>query len=157
MKAQFLTPLRAERLPGKYWKLVEPLVYYSALLDATLTAPVGFVSDMASVPRLPVAYWLFGGKADAPAVIHDRCYRFGDISRADADKVFCEAMKAEGKWFTTRWPMTAAVMAFGGLVYNPRPGCLDIRRKCKSISGTCITCRDYMNDWPKTIQKGFTQ
>jgi hypothetical protein len=147
MKAQFLTKLRVEHLNTKWWMLTEPLVYYSALLERDIVVPAGFVTDFASVPRIPIAYWLFGSRANAPAVIHDRLYRWGDIPRLTADRVFNEAMRAEGKWFTTRWPMTAAVMAFGWWAYKAVPGCLDWRG-CKLGSGAwCFDCPKYFHGW----------
>jgi hypothetical protein len=151
MQAQFLTSLTLRDLPGKWWQLASPLVYYSALLDATITVPVGFVTDTASVPRLPLAYWLFGGRGNSPAVVHDWLYRTALVSRHTADKVFNEALKSEGKWCTTRWPMTAAVMAFGGFVYNPQPGCLDIR-DCRDHGPHCIGCPTYYDGWSGSIK-----
>ena len=152
MQAQFLTPLRVEHVSGKWWRLTESLVYYSTMLDATIETPKGFVTDFASVPRLPLAYWLFGSRANDPAVVHDRLYRFGDIPRITADKVFCEAMKSKGKWPTTRWPMTAAVMGFGWIVYSPRPGCLDIRKKCEPGIDCIDHCGDYYGGWSGTLK-----
>jgi hypothetical protein len=153
MKAQFLTKLRVEHLAKKWWMLTEPLVYYSALLERDIVVPAGFVTDFASVPRIPIAYWLFGSRANAPAVIHDRLYRWGDVPRLTADRVFNEAMRAEGKWFTTRWPMTAAVMAFGWWAYKPVPGCLDWRG-CKP-EPKCIYCDKYYGKWRDCIRSGY--
>ena len=152
MKAQFLTDLVLKDLPGKWWQLEADLVYYSELLDATITAPKGMVTDLASVPRIPIAYWLYGGRGNSPAAIHDRLYRFGDVERLTADKVFHESLKAEGKWGVTRWPMTAAVMGFGWIVYSPRPGCLDIRKKCESGIDCIVHCGDYYSGWSGTLK-----
>ena len=152
MKAQFLTDLVLKDLPGKWWQLEADLVFYSALLDATITVPKGFVTDTASVPRLPFAYWLFGGRGNAPAVTHDWLYRNDLIPRLESDKVFCEALKASGKWGITRWPMTAAVMGFGWIVYSPRPGCLDIRKKCESGIDCIVHCGDYYSGWSGTLK-----
>ena len=152
MKAQFLTDLVLKDLPGKWWQLEADLVYYSKLLDATITVPKGFVTDTASVPRLPFAYWLFGGRGNAPAVVHDWSYRNELVPRLTADKVFNEALKASGKWGITRWPMTAAVMGFGWIVYSPRPGCLDIRKKCESGIDCIVHCGDYYSGWSGTLK-----
>ena len=158
MKAQFVTPIRAEKLTGKWWKLTDRLVYYSSLLNATICAPAGFVTDFASVPRLPVAYWLFGGKADGPAGIHDLLYRWPFVSRNMADRVFNEAMKVEGKWITTRWPMTGAVMAGGWLSYKKLPGSLDYRicRNCQWGTGpACLDCANYYPQWSGLYKQGY--
>ena len=39
-----------------------------------ITLPRGFVTDYDSVPRLPLAYWLLGGKRHKAAVVHDFLY-----------------------------------------------------------------------------------
>ena len=147
---KFVTTLRAEHLIGKWWRLTSDLVYQSPLINAVITVPAGFVTDFASVPRLPVAYWFFGNRANAPAALHDRNYRFGDVSRLTADKIFNEAMAATGYWRITRWPMTAAVMGFGWITHNPRPGCLDYLQGCKS-GPACLDCPDYLPQWSATL------
>ena len=153
MKAQFLTPLRVEHVSGKWWRLTSALSYYSALLDRVVTVPEKFVTDFASIPRVPIAYWLFGGRGNAPAVVHDAAYRWPIMdSRMQVDRVFNEALKAEGKWFTTRWPMTGACITVGWLAYKSIPGCLDIRR-CRNTSPRCIDCHNYYPRWSNLIRQ----
>lgn len=154
MEAKFLTQLYAKHLGKKWWQLTRPLIYYSEIAGLTIIAPKGFVTDFASVPRFPVAYWLFGSKANAPAVIHDRLYRFGDVPRILADRIFNEAMKVDGKWVTTRWPMTGAVMSCGWASYKTLPGCLDFRG-CKQGSGPhCLDCPKYGTLWSSMLIPG---
>ncbi|KRB83505.1 DUF1353 domain-containing protein [Noviherbaspirillum sp. Root189] len=62
----------------------------------TFTAPESFRTDLASVPRLPLAYMLFGGVADEAALVHDYLYTTRLVSRKIADEVFAETMKAKG-------------------------------------------------------------
>ena len=153
MQAGFLTPLRVEQVASGWWRLTSPLAYYSEMLEQVIVVPEGFCTDFASVPRLPIAYWLFGSRANAPAVTHDFAYRTGIIARTTADRVFNEAMKAEGKTFLTRWPMTGAVLAFGGLVYRSRGGCLDYRgcSKRKPKAPRCEYCEHWYRDWQKCL------
>lgn len=82
------------------WVLDSPLVYVSDHLGATVTVPAGFHTDLASVPRLPVIYMLFGNRARQASVVHDYLYGSGEVSRKDADEVFYEAAVATGvpKW-----------------------------------------------------------
>ena len=49
----------------KDWKVV---IKDNTKLE-TITIPAGFKTDLASVPRLPFAYWLTGGTANRPAVL----------------------------------------------------------------------------------------
>ena len=112
MSSRFLTPLRVERIDGK-WMLTEPLSYYSLSLDRIITAPVGFWTDFASVPRIPIAYLLFGDIAHEPAVIHDYLYAIGWPSRRIADRVLLEALESVGASRWRRWAMWAAVRVGG--------------------------------------------
>lgn len=70
---KFLTPLNVEKVNEKKWKLTCDLIYKSNTIGYIIV-PAGFVTDFASVPRLPFAYWVLGGRADAAAVIHDWLY-----------------------------------------------------------------------------------
>jgi len=82
------------------WQLTEDFYYLSEVLGYIVKVPKGFVTDFASVPRLPVIWWLFGGIAKRPAVVHDYMYSVSGISRKQADAVLKEAMKANGDgWF----------------------------------------------------------
>lgn len=61
-----------------------------------IEVPAGFLTDLASIPR--VARWLFTGhgKTRKPAVLHDYLYYNNLGERKDADLLFRMAMKAEG-------------------------------------------------------------
>jgi len=80
------------------------------------TVPAGYVTDFASVPRLPLAYWWTGDTAHMSAVLHDYLctdwYPEGITWREAAD-LFREAMEAEGVPAWRRWMMYWAVRIFG--------------------------------------------
>ena len=76
------------------WRLLEPLVYQSDLLDRDVVVPAGFVTDFASVPRAPIAYFLAGNTGNRAAVVHDYLCRTGEVDRRVADDVFFEALRA---------------------------------------------------------------
>lgn len=78
------------------WQLEAPLVYESDIAKKTITVPVGFVTDYASVPRLPIAYLLVGGIAHKAAVIHDWLYTSHEVDKATADLVLKEAVIVSG-------------------------------------------------------------
>lgn len=142
---------------GRRWKLLAPLAFYSKRLGRVIIVPAGFVTDFASVPRLPFMYWFFGGKADRAAVVHDLLYRWGEplgISRWEADMIFLEAMEAMGMSFTVRYPMTWGVVIGGWWSYGNLPGCLDHRGcplKRKGKGPECLDCVEYKNGWSKSI------
>lgn len=77
------------------WLLLRHLSFLSTELGLVVV-PAGFMTDFASVPRLPFAYFLAGDTAHASAVVHDYLYRNVACTRKEADKVFHEAMHAEG-------------------------------------------------------------
>lgn len=77
---------------GLPFTLFFPLVYYTAVLDTTIIVPVGFATDLASIP---VGLWNIlpkSGRYDRAAVIHDYLYQFNGCTRKDADDILDEAM-----------------------------------------------------------------
>jgi hypothetical protein len=94
------------------WLLQSELAFNSDTIGP-IVVPQGFQTDFASVPRIPLAYLLAGGTADASAVVHDWLYRYGKCTKRQADEVFLEAMAAEGvPWWRARL-MYRAVRMFG--------------------------------------------
>jgi hypothetical protein len=107
--ARFLTTLRHEKIMGKrLWLILEPLVYESDVAGCRIEVPTGFLTDLASVPRLPLAFLLTGDSAHEAAVIHDWAYKKALFSRELADAVFAEAGVAAGE---PEWKMS--LMHFG--------------------------------------------
>lgn len=143
LEVGYYTPLRAEHIKGKWWVLTDELVFYSAITDMTIRTPRGFVTDFASVPRVPLAYWFFGSRADAPAATHDDLYRSGLLPRKVADQVFLEAMEAEGYSWITRHTMYSFVRAFGWASCKQKPGCLDFR----DCPGDCSKCPNFNQEY----------
>lgn len=73
--------LVAARRTGDYdksgrpvWELTEPLYYYSVLLQCWLYYPVGFRTNYASVPRMPIVWWYCGDRCWEEPVGHDFGY-----------------------------------------------------------------------------------
>lgn len=64
--------------------------------DVTFVVPVGFKTDFASVPRLPIVYEKFGNTGDKPATGHDYLYTIADRSREWCDAVFHHGLLAIG-------------------------------------------------------------
>ena len=114
--SRFLTRLDVELVDDSdgTWVLRSPLAYESSVANRVICAPEGFTTDFASVPRIPVAYWLTVDVAHAAAVIHDYLYSTGSVSRAMADDVLLEAMWVTGVPAWRRYAMYWAVRAFGG-------------------------------------------
>jgi len=113
---EFKTKLQVES-HGQYWKLLSPLIFDSNIYGEIIV-PVGFFTDFASVPRIPIVYALFGNKSHSSATLHDYLYSgFLDISRKDADSIFLEAMESRNQSKWSRRVMWKAVRWFGGDSY----------------------------------------
>ena len=82
--------------------------------DHTFVIDAGFVTDFASVPRVPIAFTLFAGKAKKSAVLHDWLYTTKPFSRLEADNAFLCAMESEGLGWFTRHAMYRGVRIGGG-------------------------------------------
>ena len=110
--SKFITSLDVELVGEGRWRLLSPLIFQSELVGI-IAVPAGFVTDFASVPRLPLAYLIAGDTAHAAAVVHDYLYETGTGTKADADRVFLEAMEAIGEDRWRRTLMYWAVRIFG--------------------------------------------
>ena len=79
--------------------------------------PRGFYTDLASVPRLPFAYYLAGGRGVRAATLHDHLYTIR-ADRSWADSVFYHALLAEGEPEIIAKAMHDAVRLAGGAHYD---------------------------------------
>lgn len=96
------------------WMLREPLLFQSKDLGL-ITVPEGFLTDYASVPRLPLTFWLTGDTAHASAVIHDFLVSPPALAWERAASIFLEAMEAENiPWWRRK------LMYWGVLLAGPK-------------------------------------
>lgn len=114
----FKSAVKLEVIEDGKWKVVQCIVYESEALKTKVSIPQGFETDLASVPRLPFMYMLFGGRATAASIVHDYLYREGVLPRSVADSVFKEAMGDTGVSWVTKWPMYLAVRLAGSFSYK---------------------------------------
>ncbi len=120
-KARFVSELNCSlKDDDSIWVLRSRLLYYSAMLDELIEMMAGFEMDFASVPRVPIAYLLYGNRAHREGVLHDWAFRKDAINPKtgvpftfmEANKLFLEAMECRGKPWYVRYPMYSAVCAF---------------------------------------------
>lgn len=97
--------------------LLEPLEYLSGTGEK-YTVPATFTTDFASVPRLPILYAVFGNRGHSvrPAVLHDYLCRFDVVPRAQADRLFYQAMLDDGMPENDAMSMYWAVRAYSELL-----------------------------------------
>lgn len=118
----FLSPLELEVLDDEQFRLVVPFTYQSVVLGEVLNVPAGFVTDLASVPRLPLLYWWFGGRARKASVPHDFLYQTHRVDKGAADSVFLEAMALLGDLpAPIRWTMYMGVTLGGASAWDSGP------------------------------------
>ena len=97
----FMTKLKVTFIEGtKKVMLDEPLIYMipdkfpvSALRGLMVIAPIGFPSDLASIPQLLQFGFSKIGTHRRAAVTHDRLYDTAQYSKKIADLIFLYAMK----------------------------------------------------------------
>lgn len=86
--------------------------------DKLIRVPDGFVTDFASVPRIPLAFTLFGGIGDRAATVHDWLYSTGEVPRQEADEILKSLLEEEGAGTVRASLMYAGVRIGGGSHYK---------------------------------------
>lgn len=135
--SEFLDPFIGSQtawLDGRaVWTTSHRLRYWSALLEAAIIIPAEFITDHASVPRLPLTWLIAGGRAIRSATLHDFIYQFGyvllldgstrSLTRQEGDALFYESLRADpisGANRLIAWLMYRAVRLAGGFMWNAR-------------------------------------
>jgi hypothetical protein len=101
------------------WRLQNELIYQSDVAAQVFVVPVGFVTDFASVPRIPGVFDLVGDTAHAAATLHDWLYTTHPVPRDVADAVLQEAAKTSGVSAFKAWLMWAGVRVGGASHWAP--------------------------------------
>ena len=119
----FLTPLEFRDLnhgpsSGIKLLLLSDLVYYSPMLDKTITVPAKFITDLASIPQLLWNILPPIGAYDAAAVVHDYLYLNNGLNRKQADDVLNEAMSDLEVEAWKRYLIYAGVRVGGWVAWN---------------------------------------
>lgn len=101
MKTPFSATITAD---GKYWVVTKPLIYVQPNTKQRFEVPKGFVTDLASVPRL---FWIAlppCGKYTPAAVVHDYIYWYQppDCDRKCADDLLLIALEESKVGLATR-------------------------------------------------------
>lgn len=111
--SSFTAPLILEALASERRGLGEfrvflPFVYDIGFLGSgnSVRVPIGFRTDLASIPWYARAFIPISGRVAKPALVHDYLLSIGD---ARADDVFAEALRVAGVCRATAWLMVQAV------------------------------------------------
>ncbi|EDV9907329.1 DUF1353 domain-containing protein [Salmonella enterica subsp. enterica] len=117
--SRFTTPAILEMLDHFLWRVYEPFAFYLSDDESdVIEVPAGFVTDLASVPRI---FWTLlppDGKYAKAAIIHDYLYDNALRTKKEADLIFLDGMAVLGvpKW--KRIVMYLAVRWFGRGMYG---------------------------------------
>jgi len=100
--------------PDKF-KLAED--YIVKCFDYTIIVPADFISDLDSIPRIPIAYVALKNRAPRAAVLHDHLYASRELPRKVCDDIFLCAMTEEGLGWWSRNTIYAGVRIGGASHY----------------------------------------
>jgi hypothetical protein len=98
---------------GEHFMLIRPLVVWFGEGADSLVVPAGFVSDLASIPRVAQSLIPKLGPYNRAAIVHDYLYWTQCCSRREADVIFLKMMKDLGVSFFTRKALFFSVANFG--------------------------------------------
>lgn len=125
---EFITDLKCEEISDTsaeergIWMLTDPLIFKSDITKSFIIIPQGFVTDFASVPRVPFIFALVGDTATRASTLHDWLYNIASESdvpdRASADACLKEACKATLIPAYIYTPLYWGVRLFGGPYYK---------------------------------------
>lgn len=97
MIVSFPLPLETEQVNERWHRVLngfDAVVEEEGKEPLVIHIPHGYFTNFASVPRLPFAYLLFGGKGNRPAAIHDYLYDLAEHPREWCDEVFYAGLRA---------------------------------------------------------------
>ena len=81
---------------GVRWELMAPFVVIVNAWEADqniIRVPAGYITDFASVPRLPFIYLAYANKAHLAALVHDWLYSEGGT---EADREYADCVCLQG-------------------------------------------------------------
>lgn len=111
-----------KKFPDGIWEVMQPITYTTPA-GYLVEIPVGFKTDLASIPRLVWSIFPRDGDYAPAAIVHDYLYRYHRmagraVDRPEADGIFLDGMVDLGIGWATRWTIYAAVRAGGLLAWR---------------------------------------
>ena len=103
---------------GFHWIVKQPMTYTIGVSKDSVTVPVGFVTDFASIPQALQSIIRQNGRYILPAVVHDYLYWKQTCTREQADRIFLLAMIENQVSDLHRVAIHNAVRAAGGFAWD---------------------------------------
>lgn len=117
--SEFLSRCIYEDIDGENYVMYVPLIYQSNLLSGKIiTVPTGFVTDLASIPKLVQPIIPKSGLWNWPAIIHDYLYSIQIFERVICDSILLEAMRVRKTPEKIAFEIYEAVKLFGANSWN---------------------------------------
>ncbi|MDA8485149.1 DUF1353 domain-containing protein [Pseudomonas resinovorans] len=116
---RFLSQLDLRAYEPGEWVVLSDQRYESSY-GSIFTVRRGFITDLASIPRLLRSVYDINGKSRQAAVLHDFLYCAQLTTRVEADRLFLEALESLGIGWATRWSMYLGVRSGGWIYWNKR-------------------------------------
>lgn len=117
--SKFTTPAILEMLEHYRWRVYEPFEFYLSDDNSdVIEVPAGFVTDLATIPRI---FWTIlppDGKYAKAAIIHDYLYDNALRTKKEADLIFLDGMTVLGVPRLKRKVMYWAVRVSGRGMYR---------------------------------------
>ncbi len=123
MIVSFPDPLLVRIVDDEHNELLAPfrsIVQEEGQPEVVIEVPAEYVTDFASVPRIPLIYEKFGNIGKKPATIHDWLYSKSERPRNWCDAVFHHGLLAIGVDAVTAEEMYAGVRAGGESHYGTK-------------------------------------
>jgi len=116
MSAQLLSTMDVRKVGARDWQFTAPMIILVVLdgVSYLIRVPNGFVTDFASVPRIPLAFWLFGGIGDYGAASHDWLYTVAEYPREVCDAIYREILVCIDGTSSLRADLMHAGVRLGG-------------------------------------------
>jgi len=103
---------------GAHWIVREPLTYTIGISADSITVPVGFVTDFASIPQALQSIIRQNGPYILPAVVHDYLYWKQACTRKQADQILLLGMIENDVREIHRSAIHNAVTIAGGFAWS---------------------------------------
>jgi hypothetical protein len=103
---------------GRNWIVREPMTYTVGISKDSVTVPIGFVTDFASIPQVLQSIIRQNGLYLLPAVVHDYLYWKQTCTRDQADQILLLAMIENKVDDFHRIAIYSAVRAAGSFAWD---------------------------------------
>jgi hypothetical protein len=103
---------------GNNWIVRQPLVYRIGISNDSITVPVGFVTDLASIPQVLQSIIRQNGLYLLPAVVHDYLYWKQTCTREQSDQILLFGMIENNVSDIHRIAIYQAVRAAGSFAWE---------------------------------------